>query len=365
MSKFEAQIAKINTIEKLDDSNTVLFIGIPLIQNYINGHISKPLKNIVCHPLKEKEAAKQNKIIEDIIEQVKQKKYKLIYILYNCVFVGSLVNTIVKKGLDVRIIAWHQKHYFRGEIVDKLFAVMEYSTIQARKQKHYNKNQKQKYIYIPYPSIMPFNYHQLVKSNDEPWRERYTGKYIFAGGNNGRDYKSMVTLAHKNPDMNVLLLFSSPKFLKHVQVMEKQIKKEDKNALQNLKYYTDSDMYQFAYAIQKCHFMILPFIKAKSMAGHSVVAQAIYFHKPVITNLNSSMDEAVRDNETGYLVACKDYKGYEKYSRMIWDNDDLHQKLSLQMKADSPLRDFPHYESILVNYSKKGVLNQPIKIKQN
>ena len=361
MSKFKTQINKINSIEELDNSNAVLFIGIPLIENYINGHITKPLKNIVCYPLKEREAVKYNKIIEDIIQRIKDKKYKLIYILYNCTFVTPLVNTINVKRLDVRIIVWHQKHYFNRDIVDKVFAVMEYSTIQARKQKYYNKKQKQKYIYIPYPSIMPSNYRQLVESNNEAWRERYTGKYIFAGGNNGRDYKSMVMLAHKNPDMNLILLFSSPKFLKRVQMMEKEIKKEDKNALQNLKYYTDSDMYQFAYAIQKCHFMILPFIKAKSMAGHSVVAQAIYFHKPVITNLNSSMDEAVRDNETGYLVACKDYNGYEKYSRMIWDNDELYQKLSLQMKADSPLRDFPHYESILVNYSKKGLLNQPIK----
>ena len=168
----------------------------------------------------------------------------------------------------------------------------------------------------------------MVASNNEEWRQRYTGKYIFAGENNGRDYKLMARIALKNPDINIILLFSDGKSLNRVEEVVNKHRKEGPNALSNLKYYTDSDMYQFAYAIQQCYFMVLPFLKPTSMAGHSVVAQAIYFQKPVITNLNSSMDEAVRDGENGYLVACGDFDYCDKYCRNIWDNQKLYDKLA-------------------------------------
>ena len=159
---------------------------------------------------------------------------------------------------------------------------------------------------------------------------------------------------------NIILLFSDGKSLNRVGEVINKHRKEDPNALSNLKYYTDSDMYQFAYAIQQCYFMVLPFLKPTSMAGHSVVAQAIYFQKPVITNLNSSMDEAVRDGENGYLVACGDFDNCDKYCRNIWDNQKLYDKLADQMKQEAPLRNFPHYEKILVDYSKKALLSEPL-----
>lgn len=357
-------IDSLDSIEQLDKSNLVLFVGFQLIENYINSNIKSPINNFGSYSLKDKKPDKYNITINSIINHVKQHNYKLIFMLYNCTFISELLNSIKLHKLDVKVIAWHQKHYFKANIVPKLYAIMEYSTIQARKQVHYNKDYPNKYIYIPYPSILPQNYHQMVDSNNEEWRNRYTGKYILAGGNNGRDYKSMVRLAYQNPDINVILLFSDNKSLNRVSTLVQKYKGTDnKNkdlVLNNLKYYTDSDMYQFAYAIQKCYFMILPFIKPQSMAGHSVVAQAIYFEKPVITNLDSSMDEAVRNNENGYLVKCGDLTKYEEYSKKIWNDVNLYKKIIIQMKKDAPLRSFQYYESILVKYANKALLNESL-----
>lgn len=352
--KITKNINGIQTIAELDKNNLVLFVGPSFLEKYINSHLKTPIKNYLTCDMKDVNTA--GEIINNIITRVKTNNNKLIFVIYNCVFVSNIIKTVQTQNLNVPIIAWHQKHYFKANCLPSLFAVMEYSVIQAKKQKHYNKNYANKYIYIPYPSILPKNYNEIIEKESYKWKDRYTGKYIFVGGNNGRDFKTMFQLIESNPDMKMVILCSDKKSINRINSM----KKKYKTAMANISYYFDSDSYQFAYAIQHCHFMILPFVEPKSMAGHSVVAQAVYFGKPVITNLYSSMDEAVRDGENGYLVKCLDFDAYQKYSKMIWNDDTLHKKLSIQMEKDALLRDYPHYEYMLVKYSKKALLNEPL-----
>lgn len=354
-NKMKKYVKPANSFHALDKTNSTLFISGDVITKYINNNVGRELNNLLTYSLKERDGKKVEEIIKNIIQKINEKGYKLVFFIYNCSFIQQFMNILGKTNLDIQVIAWHQKHYFNPEIVPKLYAVVEYSKIQARKEKKYNHQHDEKYIYIPYPIILDSDYHQKIHDLKEPWMERYVGKYVFCGGNNSRDFKQMINLAIQNKDINFIILCSNPK---SVNRLHKHIKDDQ---LTNLTYYTDTDSFQFAYAIQQCNFMVMPFIKASKMAGHSVIAQSVYFGKPTISNINCSMDEAIEHEKTGYLVNIKDNEAYQKYTRQLWDDESLCQKMSEEVAKNSYVRSFAYYESELIYLAKKALFNEKLE----
>jgi len=326
---------------KLDST---LFVGIELTIDYINSYHHKWNNLIWSVHMKNTNIEERSIFVNEIVDIINKKKVKLVCFLYNCTFIEDIVKSKKQKKFpsDVKIIAWHQKHFFSASIVPDLEVIIEYSKVQSLKYKTANKALSDKYVFLPYPSILQPNYQQLFDDLPQHIRDRYAGKYIFVGGNNRRDCVSIMKVCKQMPEHKCVVLTSSPKFInKFNKIRERETNQE--NITNNMILYSDSTQIEFAYAVQKSHVCFLPYNKYGGTIGHSVVAQAIMFGKPIVSNINCSIDESVIHNKTGYLDKVGDIEMYVLHLTTLMENKDKYNLMKKETEKISHTRSFDYF----------------------
>lgn len=326
--------------------NSTLFLTIDTMYSYLNSYNHN--WNIdISVDLKPKNKKDKEEAVLRLVEIINKQKPKLVCFLYNCTFIDELIQSRNQNSFpaSTKIIAWHQKHYFPANVVSKLEYIIEYSKIQALKYSKSNQKLAHKYIYLPYPAILPNNYHILFDELSEDIKNKYTGKYIFIGGNNHRDFTSILTVTQKLPEYNFIILSNSPKFLS-------RFKKHDKNnnkPLDNFKLYTDAQSIEFGYAISQSYICFLPYDTDGCTPGHSVTAQAILFCKPIISCQNCSMDESIINEKTGYLDKVKDIDSYIKHIKLLMEDNNLYKTMLENTKKESHKRSYAYFSNYINN----------------
>lgn len=319
-------------------NNKVLFIGfkynMDIFETYgeIGNYLVLPLKSTNPNIVKD--------CLNKIAQRVKETNPSCIFLLYNCIYVTQIINLKLKSILpnNIKIVAWHQKHYFSSDIVKHLSGIIEYSRVTALSLKQANKKYRDRYIYVPYPAVLPINYEELFNQLSVDRKERYNCKYVFSGGNNQRDYASVVRVAKKlkkKSDWKLIIITNNNKYIK---------KLKDKFGLcKNIELYSDVSSIEFAYSIANCHHLLLPFSEKNVTSGHSIVAQAVYFGKPIITTIKSSLDEVMDNGKNGYECNFKDVNIMTKYTHELWNNEEIYQSFCQEMKKQQNDRTIPSF----------------------
>lgn len=309
--------------------DSTLFIYASHMQNFLDGCF----KHCLCISLKLKDdetGIMQN--IETIFNEVVKHNLTTIFFLYNCTYIEQLIDYKLDKKYNVKVIAWHQKHYFPSRIVKHLYKIMEYSIIQCKNSSRYDPLNHDKYILFPYPAIMPpetVNLSQYIK-------DRYANKYIFTGGNNNRNYRMVIDIAKKCPQYSFI-------FNLNKEACKKYIKSYIDDIPENLKIYLEVSPTEFLYAIKNAHILLLPYKKSKSTVGHSTIAQGIYYKKPIISSTNSSMDESVIDGKTGYLVDIGDSDTTIEKMKTLMEDNSLYAKMIYELEKIQYTRTKAYY----------------------
>jgi glycosyltransferase involved in cell wall biosynthesis len=332
--------------QKLDGT---LFVGINVMNNYVNGYPHK-IKHLISLNLKTKTSKDTNNVVDQLISHVNSIKPNVIFFIYNCLFIQELILRQKKHKIspDIKIIAWHQKHYFPAHVVPNLHAIIEYSKVQALKCPKANRSFPNKYIYLPYPSLLPPNYPELFDKIPQDRKERYTGKYIFSGGNNRRDLMSTLNIIKAFPQYKFVVLSNSPKYFYRLH-------KHGSKLPPNFYLYDDTEPIEFAYAVKNSYFCFLPYDKPGCTPGHSVSAQCIFFGKPIISTKNCSMDEAVNHGKSGYLVN-KNFESYKTHISELMENPKLHSKMTKKTRKMAPMRHFSFFYKFITDMVDKTIV---------
>jgi glycosyltransferase involved in cell wall biosynthesis len=330
----------------------ILFISTKLIADYIADN-GITFKNMLVYNLKETKSDVQDHIIYTIVNKVNTSNISVIFFLYNCIFIDKIVTAKRKRIIpNVKIIAWHQKHYFSASVVPDVFAIIEYSKIQATQTSYTDYKNINKYIYMPYPAIISNNYPILFDKLPEDRKNRYSGKFILVGGNNNRNHKIVLKIAHKCPQYTFITLTNN---LSRICKYTAKKSKPD-----NYIYYTDTKDVEFAYAVSKCHILFMPFSKAHGTTGHSVVALAIYFNKPVITSRMCSMEDSITNDCNGYMTNVDDIENNIIHIDNLMTDEKLYNKIVSQTTKISYQRHFKFYLNFIQN-----LINQAINSNTN
>jgi glycosyltransferase involved in cell wall biosynthesis len=122
--------------------------------------------------------------------------------------------------------------------------------------------------------------------------------YVFCGGTNGRDWKSLLKIAELVPDVKFVIVGPKKDTLGN-------------HSLSNIEYYYDIPFQKFQELIEHSSLLALP-LTTEAPAGLIVLFTAGLMSKPIITSDNATTREYITNNENGILVSIGDYKDFAK-----------------------------------------------------
>lgn len=317
-----------------------------IITHHMTMFLAGCFKHCLCIDVKLKnDDPNLDPIINSIFETVKENKLKTIFFLYNCSYIERIINYKLSNNINIKIIAWHQKHYFPAHVVKHLHKIMEYSVIQCKKNPNYDPENAHKYEVFHYPAIFPPDIDTRFNELSDDIKTRYTGKYIYTGGNNNRNYRMVIKIAKQYPQYSFIFNLSE-------YACKKYIKSDINNIPDNIKIYVNVSPIEFLYAIKNAYILLLPYRKSRSTVGHSTVAQGIYYKKPIISSSNSSMDESINNNTTGYLVDINDIDATKEKLKILMENDVVYNNMVDMLNEIQETRTLKYY----INRIKEAVI---------
>src|SRR3989338_627213 len=273
------------TIMKLDQK-LVLFVCPQFIQKYVQPWVSHIY---VCPQMKSINSKVRLEASQAIVKRAEKRGVKLICFLYNSMLVPELLSVCPPK---IKIVTWHQKNYYGPQYLTNptLARVLEYSLIASSGLRTFNHDQKHKYVCVPFPCYV--NPEEAVTNNPiilsmiKEW-----SPYVFTGGENQRDYRTLVTAMRLIPDQKCIIVTRT----KYKSVMAL-------NPPSNCRVINGLPRNEFLYLLRHSKAVVLPFKGKNSITGHNLLAEACYFSRPVIGTRRSSFEESISEGWNGYLI---------------------------------------------------------------
>jgi glycosyltransferase involved in cell wall biosynthesis len=146
---------------------------------------------------------------------------------------------------------------------------------------------------------------------------------LFVGAD--RHYKGsniVSRYANCNQDINIVVLTSNKNFEEKYQVLSKKCK-----------IYHNANDNEKNYLLSLSRLLLFPSInKAESLGV--ILLEALYFGIPVIGfKINSGTTSLLKNNFNSYLVRLNDLKDFNKKTNLVYTNDTIHSKLSLNSRT--------------------------------
>jgi len=145
---------------------------------------------------------------------------------------------------------------------------------------------------------------------------------LFVGAD--RHYKGsniVSSYANCNQDINIVVLTNNKNFKEKYQVLSKKCK-----------IYHNVNDNEKNYLLSLSRLLLFPSInKAESLGV--ILLEAMYFRLPVIGfKINSGTTSVLKNNFNSYLVRLNDFKDFNKKTNLVYTNDTIHSKLSLNSR---------------------------------
>jgi len=139
------------------------------------------------------------------------------------------------------------------------------------------------------------------------------GNYVFSGGINGRDWKTLVTAAGLLPDIRFIMVGPRRDSL-------------GSNIPSNIEYYYNLPYNEFRRLMLASGIIALP-LNTEAPAGLIVLFTAGLMHKPVVSTNNITMREYITSGESGYLVGMGDHKTLALRIRELHSDQELRKRI--------------------------------------
>ena len=184
---------------------------------------------------------------------------------------------------------------FMAQFVDRIIV---YSSSQI---KRHHPSIQNKYIYIPLPADGEFELCQSVEPGD----------YIFSGGGDHRDFKSLIE-AVKGLNVKLKIVTFSRKTFDYTGELP-----------DNCELMWRMPRPDFLKLIAGSLFVVVPLLKGRYPHGHTTIVQAQCLGKAVISNTDASVEDYITDHQEGLLIPPGDIASYKKAILELMKNKDL------------------------------------------
>jgi glycosyltransferase involved in cell wall biosynthesis len=131
-------------------------------------------------------------------------------------------------------------------------------------------------------------------------------EYVFCGGTNGRDWKTLLKIVELLPEVKFVIVGPKKDTLGN-------------HSLANIDYYYDIPFSKFQQLIENCSLLALP-LKTQAPAGLIVIFTAGLMTKPVISSDNATLREYITSGDNGVLVKLGDYENFANEIKLLISN---------------------------------------------
>jgi glycosyltransferase involved in cell wall biosynthesis len=132
--------------------------------------------------------------------------------------------------------------------------------------------------------------------------------YVFCGGINGRDWKTLIRTARLLPDVRFVAIGPQRDSMGDTKPP-------------NIEYLYNVDYRQFQKLIQDCSIVAMP-LDTEAPAGLIVLFSAGLMHKPIISTKSYTLREYISSGENGFLIEMGDHVALaERIRELLADND--------------------------------------------
>ncbi len=166
--------------------------------------------------------------------------------------------------------------------------------------------------------------------------------YVFAAGNAGRDYKTVLE-ALEGTDIP-LVIVTSPHRMEGLKIPS------------SVKVFYDIPYANYLDLLTKAQIVIVPLKNRVRSVGMVVMMEGMALGKPVITTVASSVQEYIRDGENGFLVGVGDAKTLRERIEYLRANQSQADRIgSRALKDIMENWTFEHYVTNVLNIAKEMV----------
>ncbi len=190
---------------------------------------------------------------------------------------------------------------------------------------------REKYIFFSLPADGKFDI------NTSPSKE----KYIFSGGGENRDFKSLVD-AVKGLDIDLKIVTFSPEKLGPVGTLPS-----------NCEVFWTMPIPKFLELMAGSLFVVVPLIDANYPHGQTTLVQALSLGKAVIVTKNVGIHEYVTDGKEGILVEPGDVAGYKLAISKLMHDPNLRQSFERAAKVKAAELSYSTFAKKLVELCKE------------
>jgi len=203
---------------------------------------------------------------------------------------------------SVKLIATNQEAFS-----DRQAQYLEKIIIYSRSQINlHNPSLRDKYEFMPLPADGEFDRYQALEPVE-------TENYIFTGGGEERDFRSLIE-AVKGLDIRLKIVTFSEETLGYSGQLP-----------ENCDLYYTMPLDNFMAMMAKSLFVVVPLQPGARPHGHTTVVQALRLGKAVITTKEASVEDYVSEGGSGLLVASGDVEGYRRaIMRLMTDHALRH-----------------------------------------
>lgn len=196
-----------------------------------------------------------------------------------------------------------------AQFIDRII-VYTHSDIIGRPEKY-----QARYRFIPLPADGDF---KSIESHD--------GNYIFSGGGEGRDFKSLIEAAAGTPYTLKIVSFSRA-LLEYPDELP-----------ENIQFYGFMPLQDYLGMIANATCVVIPLKHGNHPHGHTSIIQAFSLGKAVITTKGASCEDYAQDRRNALLVAPGDIAGYRAAIQELCENVQLRQTIEQQARQDAEQR---------------------------
>jgi len=265
-----------------------------------------------------------NRIYTKIFYGYSQNRINSLFLaLKGLVYIFFHRPKIILVGSAIRIVPWLVKLKKRGGFAKTKLIATDYANdsdtiyldriiLYSRDWiEHRSTEVRKKCVFMPLPADGRFG---LCKSTQQR-------NYIFAGGGQDRDFKSLIE-AVSGLDVHLKIVTISPEKLGQVGQLPANCEVLWKMPLQ-----------EFLELMAGSLFVVVPLIEANYPHGQTTLVQALSLGKAVVVTRNVGIDEYMTDGKMGIIVSPGDVVGYREAILRLLKNPDLRQSYELNARA--------------------------------
>lgn len=203
-------------------------------------------------------------------------------------------------------------------------------------------------FHIPQEKFLFVPYHTTLDSvNPTP----HSGGYVFSGGNEGRDYETLL-LAVQGLPLKLLIASTSPGLFSHMSIPENV----------EIKGFSHEEYLQ---KMAECLINIVPLESGGlRTGGHQTYLNSMWLGKPTIVNDPEGACDYIKHMEDGFLVAPKDPKALRAAIEFLLSRRDVMDEMAVRAaqkaKHYSTEEHFRKIISVVRQILEQKTINDPM-----